>query len=180
MRTFVAVDIDDQKVLKSIENIQKNLKILAKPIPLNNIHFTLSFLGEISNEISKNIQEKLSSIEFPSFEVEIKGIGVFPKPSFPRIIWAGTDSKGGSKLIDLASSVSEKLSELGFRSDKPFKPHITIFRVKNKIANISDDLKMYQSFSFGSQKVSRIKFKQSVLDSKGPVYSDIQVVEAIQ
>ena len=180
MRTFVAVEIDNQEVLNSIQSIQSKLQIKAKPIPLKNIHFTMLFLGEISDTISKNVMEELDSIKFRSFEVSIQGIGVFPKPSFPRIIWIGTDEKGGQRLTELASTVVEKLSNLGFQADKPFKPHLTIFRVKNKIGNISDDLKNYQKYSFGIQKVSEIKFKKSILNPDGPIYSDLQVVKAIQ
>jgi RNA 2',3'-cyclic 3'-phosphodiesterase len=180
MRTFVAVEINNQDVLNSIKNIQFKLKITAKPISTNNIHFTMLFLGEISDTISKKIMEKLATIEFQPFDVLLKGMGVFPKPSFPRIIWIGTDIEGGQKLTSLASLVVEKLSSLGFKVDRPFKPHLTIFRVKNKIGNISDDLKKYQSYSFGIQRISKIKFKKSILNSDGPIYSDLQVVEAIQ
>jgi RNA 2',3'-cyclic 3'-phosphodiesterase len=180
MRTFVAVEINKQDILKSIEDIQLKLKIKAKPISIKNIHFTMLFLGEISDSMSQNVMEKLGSIEFQSFNVKIQGIGVFPKPNNPRIIWVGTDKEGGLKLSQLAATIIEKLSSLGFKADKPFKPHITIFRVKNKIRNISDDLKKFQSYSFGKLRVSEIKFKKSVLDLDGPIYSDLQVVKAIQ
>ena len=180
MRTFVAVEINNQEILNSIEDVQSKLKIQAKPVSIKNIHFTMLFLGEISDEMSQNVMEKLGSIEFQPFEVLIQGIGVFPKPSFPRIIWVGTDKEGGQKLNELASTVVEKLSSLGFQADKPFKSHVTIFRVKNKIGNISDDLKKYQSYSFGVQKVSEIKFKKSILNSDGPIYSDLKVVKGIQ
>jgi len=136
MRTFVAVEINNQEILNSIEDVQSKLKIQAKPVSINNIHFTMLFLGEISDSISQRVMEKLGSIEFQSFDVSIQGIGVFPKPSNPRIIWVGTDNEGGEKLRQLASTIIEKLSNLGFKADKPFKPHITVFRVKNKIGNI--------------------------------------------
>ena len=180
MRTFVAVEINNQEILNSIQDVQSKLKIQAKPVSIKNIHFTMLFLGEISDSMSQKVMEKLASIEFQPFEVSIQGIGVFPKPSNPRIIWVDTDKEGGQKLIQLASSIIEKLSSLGFKADKPFKPHITIFRVKNKIGNVSDDLKEYKSYSFGVQRVSEIKFKQSVLNSDGPIYSDLQVVKALQ
>ena len=180
MRTFVSVEINNQEILKSIEDIQSEIKIQAKPVSIKNIHFTMLFLGEISDSMSHSVMEELGSIEFQSFDVSIQGIGVFPKPSNPRIIWVGTDNDGGQKLSHLASSIIEKLSNLGFKADKPFKPHITIFRVKNKISNISNDLKKYQSYSFGVQRVSELKFKKSILSSNGPIYSDIQVVKATQ
>ena len=180
MRTFVAIEIDDQEILDSINKVQSKLKIKAKPISTKNIHFTLFFLGEVSDSVSQKIQEALGSIEFQPFEVCIRGVGAFPKPNFPRIVWVGTDNEGGKKLIELASVVEERLSSLGFQKDKPFKPHVTIFRVKNKIGNISDELKKLETYSFGIQKVSEIKFKKSVLTSDGPIYSDLQVVKAKQ
>lgn len=178
MRTFVAIEIDNQEILDSINKVQSKLKIKAKPISTKNIHFTLFFLGEVSDSVSEKIQESLESIKFQPFEVCIRGVGAFPKPNFPRIVWVGTDNEGGKKLIELASVVEEKLSNLGFQKDKPFKPHVTIFRVKNKIGNISDELKKLETYSFGIQKVSEIKFKKSVLTSDGPIYSDLQVVKA--
>ena len=180
MRTFVAIEINNQEVMDSIKQIQSMIKIRAKPVPPKNIHFTVQFLGEISNEMSQKIQDKLNQIEFEPFDVNIKGIGAFPKPSYPRVIWAGTEGQGSEKLSQLAIEVSEKLSSLGFKNDKPFKPHLTIFRVKNKIGNISNELKQYESHTFGVEQISEIKFKKSVLTPEGPIYSDLQVVKAKQ
>ncbi|HSG73620.1 MAG TPA: RNA 2',3'-cyclic phosphodiesterase [Nitrosopumilaceae archaeon] len=180
MRTFVAVEITNQDILNSITNIRSELKIKAKPVSIKNIHFTMQFLGEVSDETSQKIQDGLKSIKFDPFEVSIRGIGAFPKPSFPRVIWIGTDEEGGKKLSELAVKISEKLANLGFKNDKPFKPHVTIFRVKNKIENISNELKQYESYSFGIQKVDEIKFKKSDLTSNGPIYSDLLVVKAKQ
>jgi 2'-5' RNA ligase len=176
----VAIEIENQEVLDSINEVQSKLKIKAKPISTKNIHFTLFFIGEVSDSLAKKIQEVLESIEFQSFEISIRGVGVFPNPNFPRIIWVGADDEGGKKLSELASIVEEKLSNMGFQNDKPFKPHVTIFRVKNKIGNISDELKKLETHSFGVQKISEIKFKKSVLTSGGPIYSDLQVVKAKQ
>lgn len=178
MRTFVAIEISNQDVLNSITKIHTEVKIKAKPVSIKNIHFTIQFLGEISDKMSQKIQNELKSIIFEPFEVSILGMGAFPKPSSPRVIWVGTDEEGGKKLSKLALEISRKLSNLGFQNDKPFKPHATIFRVKNKIGNISNELEHYSSYKFGIQKVFEIKFKKSVLTSDGPMYSDLQVVQA--
>ena len=176
MRTFIAAEINDEQVLNSIKKIQSELKIKAKPVSLKNIHFTLLFLGEISDEMSEKVQNTLSSIEFSPFEVVFEGIGAFPKPKFPRIIWIGIDEKGVEQLNLIAKEVQEKLSTLGFRQDKPFKPHVTIFRIKNKIDDISD--KLAQLTISGNQRISTLKFKKSVLSSNGPIYTDLQVIKA--
>jgi len=178
MRTFVAAEISSEEVLSSIKKFQSEFEIRAKPVSLNNIHFTLLFLGEISEQVSAKVQDALNSIQFEEFDLKFQGIGAFPKASFPRVIWVGTDENGGEKLKNLALQVENALSPLGFHSDKPFRPHVTIFRIKNKIGNISDKLKRYSTTKFGTQKISEIKFKQSVLTPDGPNYSDLQVIKA--
>jgi len=178
MRVFVAVEISNEEVVNSITNLQSKIRIKAKPIEPQNLHFTLQFLGEISNEVSQKIKQALKTIEFSSFKIKFKGLGAFPKMKSPRVIWIGTDEVGGDALIDLAKKVENVLSPIGFSSDKLFKSHITIFRIKNKIGDISKELEKFETFEFGSQEISKIKLKQSVLTPQGPVYSDLVEIEA--
>jgi 2'-5' RNA ligase len=178
MRAFVAVEISNEEVVNSITNLQSKIRIKAKPIEPQNLHFTLQFLGEISNEVSQKIKQALKTIEFSSFKIKFKGLGAFPKMKSPRVIWIGTDEVGGDALIDLAKKVENVLSPIGFSSDKPFKSHITVFRIKNKIGDISKELEKFETFEFGSQEISKIKLKQSVLTPQGPVYSDLAEMDA--
>lgn len=175
MRTFVAVEITDSTVLDSIKKLQGEIKVAAKPVEIHNMHFTLLFLGEITEDMAKKVQAQLDSIKFSSFDIGFVGVGAFPKPKFPRVIWIGLD-QGGEKLVELAKIVEEKLAPLGFKSDKPFKPHATIFRIKDKTGDITDQISKYNNVKFGTQRVSAIKFKQSVLTPSGPIYSDIGVI----
>lgn len=180
MRTFVAIEISNDDVKKSIKDFQNNLKINAKPVNLEQLHFTLQFLGEISEHQAQKVIESLRKIEFSEFTIILKGIGVFPKPKFPRIIWVGTDEKGGKNLIELAKKVEKVLEPLGLVSDKPFKPHITVFRIKKKIGDITEDLNKQRITDFGMQKISSIKLKKSELTSEGPIYSDLEEVIAVK
>ena len=179
MRAFVAVEISNKEVINSITKFQSEINIKAKPVEPKNLHFTLQFLGEISEEISEKIKQALKTIKFSTFKISFKGIGAFPKMKFPRVIWIGTDDVGGNALIDLAKKVENVLSPLGFTSDKPFKSHITIFRIKNKIGDISKELEKFETLEFGSQEISNIKLKQSVLTPQGPLYSDLEEIKAI-
>ena len=178
MRTFVAAEINNAEVLNSIQKVQSDLDLRAKPVALNNMHFTMLFLGEISEKISFKVQDALNSIQFEEFDVKFQGIGAFPNTRSPRVVWIGTDEQGGRQLCELASTVEDTLSPLGFHSDKPFRSHVTIFRIKNKIGNISDKLESLSSTEFGVQKISEIKLKKSVLTSTGPNYTDLQVIRA--
>jgi len=176
MRTFVAIEVSDKYVLNSIHKIQSELNIKAKPVELHNMHFTVQFLGEVSEEMIGKISDALNSIEFSAFSISFASIGVFPKPNFPRVIWIGTND-GVNELEKLAEMIRSKLSDIGFSPDKKFKPHVTIFRVKNKIEDLPSKLEKFSSCSFGKQLISEIKLKKSELTYQGPIYTDLLVVK---
>lgn len=180
MRTFVAIEISNNDVKNAVKNFQNNLKINAKPVNSEQLHFTLQFLGEMSEELVDKVIESLQTIKFTEFSINLKGIGAFPKPKFPRVIWIGTDEEGGRNLIELAKKVQNVLKPLGLVSDKPFKPHITIFRIKKKIGDITKELNEEKLMDFGIQRVSSIKLKKSELTSSGPIYSNLEEVVAVR
>jgi len=179
MRIFVAIEISSNKIIDSISRFQSEININAKPVEPHNLHFTLQFLGDVSEDIVEKVKLSLSSIEFSSFMVNFKGIGCFPTIKAPRVIWIGTDENGGKSLMELAKKVENVLEPLGFTVDKPFKPHITVFRIKNKIEDISKELDKFRSVDFGMQEITEFKLKQSILSSKGPSYFDLMEIKAV-
>ena len=178
MRVFVAIEITKNYIINSIKEFQEEINIDVKPIKLKNLHFTLQFLDEISEEITQKIIQSLNIIKFSSFDVNVKEIGVFSKSKSPRVIWIGTDEVGGNMLVQLSKKIEKVLEPLGFSSDKPFKPHITVFRIKKKIADISGKLKNYKIINFRIQEIACIKLKKSVLTANGPIYLDLLEVNA--
>ncbi len=173
MRTFVAVEITDVKILEKIQKFQQELQIDAKPTKSNQIHFTLQFLGEINEDQCEKTKNQLREITFSQFDLSLKGIGGFPNLKNPRVIWVGTDRNGGEKLIEITNEIEKKLTSLGLQKDKKFKPHLTIFRIKHKIDDISLRMKEYETIEFVTQVITKIKLKRSILSPKGPEYSDL-------
>ena len=127
----------------------------------------------------KKISDALNNIEFSTFSVTFASIGVFPKPNSPRVIWIGVND-GVNELEKLAETIRAKLSDIGFSPDKKFKPHVTIFRVKNRIEDLPSRLEKFSSSSFGKQEISENKLKKSELTPNGPIYTDLLVVKGKQ
>jgi RNA 2',3'-cyclic 3'-phosphodiesterase len=178
MRTFVAVEISCGELIRSVSKFQSEININAKPVDIKNIHFTLQFLGEISQKTLDKVMQSLNSVKFTSFKVHFMGVGVFPNLKFPRIIWIGTDKDGGNLLISLAKKIENTLFPLGFSLDKPFMPHVTIFRIKNKIENIEKELNKFTLHEFGIQEITKFQLKQSILNSRGPIYSNLMEIKS--
>lgn len=178
MRTFVAVEVENRESIQNMLAFQKTLLeagLKVKPVEASQLHFTLIFLGEINDVMLAAVKEKLADLKFEPIDVTYMGVGVFPNQKFARVVWIGVDNNAAPKLINLAKEVESRLSTLGFKSDKPFKPHITLFRVKDKIRdfNIIADVK---DKTFGKDKISTVKLKKSELSSAGPIYSDLFAV----
>ena len=173
MRTFVAVEVDNKDILQKIRSMQESAHFKAKPIRIDQIHFTLQFLGEIDKEKCEKVKDLLRTITFSQFDLSLKGVGGFPNLKNPRVIWIGIDKKGAEKLVEITKEIQMKLTSLGFEKDKKFKPHLTVFRVKHKINDISLQMKEYEVIEFGTQIMSKIKLKKSVLTPKGAEYSDL-------
>ena len=176
MRVFIAVEISKTQILNNVQKFQEDVKIDAKPIRIDQVHFTLQFLGEIDETLCKKVKSVLSEISFSEFEISLNAVGGFPNLRSPRVIWIGIEKNGAEKLSLLAKEIGVKLTSLGFEKDKKFKPHLTVLRVKHKVGDISLQMKEYEAIEFGTQVISKIKLKRSVLSPKGPEYSDLLVV----
>lgn len=72
------------------------------------------------------------------------------------------------------------LEPLGFFLDKPFKPYITIFRIKKKVEDIIKESDSKRMIDFEMQEVINIKLKKSKLTSNKPIYSDLEEIKAVQ
>jgi RNA 2',3'-cyclic 3'-phosphodiesterase len=181
MRTFVAVDVSSLGIVKLQNEIlskaRGNLN-KVKPIEPRNFHFTLIFLGEITDHDLDKIKEKLAELQFERFTLTYSGIGAFPNPACARIVWVGLDPQGSQKLTSLADEVIVKMSGLGFKPDKPFSAHMTFLRVKGNPLNLSDICEKHKGTTFGSDLVDMLHLKKSELTPLGPIYSNIYSVQA--
>jgi 2'-5' RNA ligase len=178
MRAFIAVDAPSS----GFSGLQREIASAAgwnpkdvKPIEQENFHFTLIFLGEISDPDA--VKAALSDLQFEPFTITYTGVGAFPRPSSARVVWVGVDQEGGQKLTSLANDVASRMAGLGFSPDKPFSPHLTIFRVRGG-RQIALDTSKYDGRTFGSSAIDRVHLKKSELTPAGPVYSNIYTKEA--
>jgi 2'-5' RNA ligase len=182
LRCFVAFDLSSPEIAEKIVLVQRELEsqgIDGKPVDPEIIHLTLQFLGEISPEYVRMVSEQLSSIIFRPFTARLRGVGFFPGGGRINVVWVGVEEPEGI-LHQVQREVSSRLSKLGLRPDKEFKPHVTIYRVKsvrNKPSVLSL-LERLKEQEFGEVYVDKLKLKKSTLTPQGPIYEDLLVVEA--
>lgn len=180
MRAFIAIELSPE-IKDSLAQIQSHLKYSGadvKWIETGNIHLTLKFLGDITEEDCGKIRSILDDIgrSVKPFEISLKDIGAFPNINYPRIIWVGLD-KGTIESKVLAGKIGEEVLKIGFQKEpRPFAPHLTIGRVrspKNKEA-LKEKLTTYSlQLTAKPQPISSITLFQSTLTPKGPIYTKL-------
>jgi 2'-5' RNA ligase len=181
IRSFIAFDLEDENMLKRLSEAQN---ILAKTgadlkiVEPKNIHVTIRFLGNISANMIEKIHEEMKKISFAPFQVEVKGVGVFPNLKHPTVVWAGI-RKGSEQLRNIFQQLEPRIQALGFKPDpKGFSPHLTIARVKtgrNK-AELTACINKLADYEFGIIQAKCLRLKKSVLTPKGPIYSTLKEV----
>lgn len=93
------------------------------------LHLTLSFIGQAEQDRVRDIVQALAVVPGPSFELAVQGVGYFGSLERPRIIWAGVAES--PPLHRLQQQVETRLLPLGLQLDeRPYTPHITLARVR--------------------------------------------------
>ena len=183
IRTFVAVLIAEN-LKKNISEVQQQAKKLApdvKWVAPENLHVTLKFLGDLRED---EIPDVCTAVEdavrpFSAFDLSMSKLGVFPSPARARVVWVGIE-EGREQLIELASGVDKRLTEMGFgKDDKPFKAHITIGRVKEgrHPGKLIEGMADIDADDLGVQRVDSVVVMQSELLREGPIYSPLSVTK---
>ena len=172
IRTFICINTSDEAI-KEVARIQSllGMKLIGKFTELENLHLTLKFLGEISQEKIDKVKSLLSSISLPKFEAHLEDIGTFTYKGNPKIIWIKIASKS---IYELQKQIDLSLLSL-FKPEERFMSHLTIARIKH----VPDKEYSHQSLKNISVKrinfpVSSFKLMSSDLCALGPVYSTIE------
>ncbi len=180
MRCFIAIEIPDaiQALLLCVqEELKRNIRG-ASWVKRGNIHLTLRFLGDVApNQIStiKNAIEKVANRR-PPFSMKIGGIGAFPNPTRPRIIWAGVKT-GANEVVAISKEIDAGLGQHGFgRDEKPFRPHLTLARVKRRInlKPLVDVFQQYDTINGATLIVDQIRVVRSELRQSGAIYTPLE------
>jgi 2'-5' RNA ligase len=181
IRSFLSFDIEDQTILKRLTKAQAMLANTGANLRLvnpQNIHLTVRFLGDINPSMVDVIHEEMKQIFFTPFTVELEGLGAFPKPNYPRVVWVGI-RKGAKEVRKVFEQLEPRLRGLGFKPDtKGFTPHLTIARVttgRNKVRLI-ERVRELEDYEFGIVKAKCLRLKKSDLTPRGPIYTSLREV----
>ena len=167
IRLFTAIEIP--------EAIRLRLSLLqggvpgARWTPIENLHLTLRFIGEVDERTANDIDEVLSELRAPSFELAIKGVGEFGGRD-ARALWAGVAAS--PSLQRLVAKLESALQRMGLEAEtRKFTPHVTLARLRDApLPKVREFLSAKGLFDSGAFAVRSFALYSSHQTAKGSLY----------
>jgi 2'-5' RNA ligase len=101
----------------------------ARWSPLENLHITLRFAGDIAESLAEDLDSALGSVTSPPFQLTIAGVGSFGDASGLAAIWAGVSPS--EPLSVLHGRCEAAARRAGLKPDpRAWKPHVTVAYLK--------------------------------------------------
>ena len=127
------------------------------------------------DEIGRALEKAAAGVE--PFSLVIEGVGGFPTPKYPRVVWAGIIDNAG--LSRLQRQVEEAMNGLGFEPEgRAFSPHLTLCRTKStaegrSMGRLLSEVRPELKAAFD---VSSVVLFKSVLKPAGAEYTALKEI----
>lgn len=164
MRCFVGYRLppEAKEALAAVQaEFPREKMTLVKP---PDIHITLKFFGELSDEKAHLVQKLVKNFFFHPFEAHLGKIGFFS-----HVIYVAIEPE--ERFFSLYTTLQTLLQEAGFEEEGRFRCHATLARIKKRIP-LSAHMQNIPipSISF---TVTELSFVHSTLTKEGPIYREI-------
>ncbi|MBI1683491.1 RNA 2',3'-cyclic phosphodiesterase [Caulobacter hibisci] len=97
--------------------------------PLEALHVTLRFIGDVQETDAADLDEALSEIEAPAFDLELKGAGHFGEGVEMHAVWAGVEDQPLLRRLQKANESAAR--HVGLKPEtRGYLPHVTLAYLK--------------------------------------------------
>jgi 2'-5' RNA ligase len=147
-RLFVAITLP-KRIHRELSSLHREI-MGARWIPEESLHVTLIFIGEVSQEIFKEIKDDLEDITMTQMDLHLKGVDLFGPGDNPKILYSSVT--GSDYLLELHQLIKKKVKQYVQVEKRDFKPHVTLARLKHSepdlLAELLTDFHNFKSPAF--------------------------------
>lgn len=176
IRAFTAIGLPPEAVA-SLRGAQSGLPS-GRPVPPENFHITIAFLGEHPEPLIEDVHLALERIRVPAFDLSLAGMGLFGSDKH-RVLYAGVTPV--PELARLHEKVLQSARGAGISLARVrFFPHVTLARfnagLRGEAAQEMRDFAARRtSFRVGPFAVNDFTLFRSTLGRNGPIYEKLAV-----
>ena len=93
--------------------------------PLEALHVTLRFYGEIREDVARDLDHELLTVAHRPFEMALEGSGAFADGDGPSAVWAGVAEDADLRRLAKACEMAGR--RVGLTPDpRRYRPHVTL------------------------------------------------------
>jgi 2'-5' RNA ligase len=93
--------------------------------PLDALHLTLRFFGDIREDIARDLDSELVSLRGQAFDLELAGVGAFGEGPDLHVLWAGVAENEAQRR--LAKACESAARRVGLKPEtRTYRPHLTL------------------------------------------------------
>jgi len=93
--------------------------------PLEALHVTLRFFGEIREDVARDLDGELAAVRGEPFDLELSGAGAFGDGADLNAVWAGVSESAA--LTRLAGACERAARRAGLKAEtRHYRPHVTL------------------------------------------------------
>lgn len=181
MRIFIGIRLDNSSI-QFIDQALKPLKRISTPIKWvqpENLHLTLKFIGEVTEDQLFQIVSVLQKTDYgiSPFTLKISGIGKFSRGKTLTVLWAGAETNG--ELEKLYHSIENNMARISInRETRPFKSHITLGRNRKdfNFSGFYDQMEDSGNSLDFETMVNGFQIFRSDLSQSGPRYTVLKEI----
>ena len=143
----------------------------AKPVPPENYHLTLRFIGEAQRHLAEEIDLALAALKAREFTLTLAGVGTFAKGGRPTSLWVGVERNPA--LDHLRGKIETALQRVGLEPERRrFNPHVTLARLDNPVeAKLVAFIQAHNLFRSEPVPVLHFTLFSSLLGKEQSVYT---------
>lgn len=99
----------------------------VRPVPVENLHMTLVFLGAVTETVRDCVEQVAATIDSPAISVTLDRLGYWPRK---RMLWAIPDpATVPAALLHLVAALRDGLSACAVELEqRDYRPHVTLAR----------------------------------------------------
>lgn len=182
LRLFAAVELTDEARRAAAAHAARLRAKLPPGVKVGwereeKLHLTLKFFGGVGPELVGPLADALSrsAAGIRPFDLILEGPGVFPTPARPSVLWLGLSDPSG-ELASLHTRLEDECASLGFpRERRPFRPHVTLARVRFASRETRSLACQHTELAFkpAAFKVSEIILVSSQLGPGGSIHTPL-------
>jgi 2'-5' RNA ligase len=183
LRLFIAIPIPEP-VRDEIIRVQREMQPLAPRGAVrwtrpDQFHLTLRFLGDVPVAGLEKLKESVNAVcrSAQPLQMRAEGVGFFPNPHSPRVVWVGIFDKAGL-LIDLQKRIETAVRPFAAEPGaENFAGHVTLGRLKNlkpsDARKLAAHAQTVKDRTFGEWTAHEIEIIRSELSTVGARHTSL-------